>query len=1174
MNGQRTQWTQKQLETIELREKNILVSAAAGSGKTAVLVERIKQLMLKDKVPVDRILVVTFTKAAASEMKEKLVRALRRAVGENPNQAEFLRIQLDLIPRANISTFHSFALDVIRRYYHLISLDPGFKVCDEAESKIMKADAMSAVFEDFFEEGDPDFLSYVRCYGNAKSETELKKSLIGLYERIRSIPDSFSWLSQAVAQLDQTAEDFSDSNVMSFINRHVQEKLSSAAASMEGALDLLEEYGIENAANLCRTELQSILEIRDSSIRGTHHETKQLIESFKPGTLTAPKSQQEEYAQIKEHVKSLRDRAKDIVRKELQPKFFAAELSEYLEDIHLTHGHGKTLNRLLLSFHEKFSVMKREKSLLDFNDIEHFAIEILRNPEAAGEYRDKFQFIFIDEYQDSNLLQETIIAMIQRHNNVFMVGDIKQSIYKFRLAEPEIFQQKYALFKHPETLDSTKIDLNRNFRSKESIIAAVNGVFSNLMDYDADAALYRGIPDTGFPDIPVDLVIVNGSAGDAEEAVSSDENIEDMKAVELEAAAAAQIVKEALGTTIFDVKANVQRPLQKKDIVILMHGVKRKAEIFQQALQDMTIDSYIDDHSGYFDTLEIMNFSDLLKVVDNDKRDLPLLGVLRSPVFSFTIDELIEIRNQSRSSTFHGAFRQYALHGPDETLRTKIVSAQSRIKAWRSESRYLPLEEFVWKLMAESGFYTYVGALQGGALRQANLRIFVERAKTFRLTGDGSIFGMLRYISAIAEKEVETGQASIVGENDDIVRIMTIHKSKGLEFPFVLLASMGSRFIFDKMDKTGVMHKDLGLGLTLHNPSEHWFRHTLIQQGIIAKKRKEELEEAVRVLYVAFTRAMDKLVLLGGVSDWEKDQLKYESSAKAETNYLGMVYPHAESAGIRVKVIDRGQLQQNLRSKKLHDDTAVRYLKEALEHGGENANGNVDEDVTQNVIQQSEAENPTRQKRRDLIRKRLSYEYPNEDAKKKKSKYSVSELNQTHTQEFSIEKPGFLSEKTGVTPVEAGNIMHIVMEHIDLKQFHRPDYLETYIKSLVGQELLLPEEAAFVDRDAVLGLAESELGRRMSNADTLHREQPFNLLYPYDGVEVMVQGVVDCWFEENGEIILVDYKTGKDRPGMEQTYREQLRLYKTALETIMKKPVKESYLYLLAEGRALKLELD
>jgi ATP-dependent helicase/nuclease subunit A len=1018
----------------------------------------------------------------------------------------------------------------------------------------MKADGIDQVFEAFFEDSNPDFLEYIGCYSSSKNENQLKKNLLDLYDKIRSIPDSIAWLEESVEQLAQTSEDFNHSELMGFITSHVDDRLETAERFMENAFALLDGYDIKKAASICRLDIESIQEMRKSISSGAFEETRQLVTSFKPGIIVASKEQKEDYASIKEHVKGFRDRAKDIIRKEIQPKFFSSSISESLLDINKTYEKGKELYRILEAFHQTYSIIKREKSLLDFSDIEHFAIEILRNQEAAQEYKEKFQYIFIDEYQDSNLLQETIIDTIKRHDNVFMVGDIKQSIYKFRLAEPEIFQKKYAMYKDPVDVNSTKIDLNLNFRSKENIIKAVNGIFANLMEYDDDAALYRGISDIHFADKPVELVIVDGTGGGLSEDLEfSDDSIEEMKAIELEAMVAAQIIKNAIGTTYYDVKAGMERPLRKRDMVILMHGVKRKAEIYFQALQDVEIDAYVDDHTGYFDTIEIMNFSDLLKIVDNDKRDLPLLGALRSPIFGFDIDDFIEIRNQGKENSFHSALRSYGMWGRNTDLKNKINHTVSKIHQWKKESRYMPIDEFAWKLMCDTGYYAYVGALPGGSLRQANLRIFIERAKSFRTSGDGSIYGLLRYMSALAEKEVDTGQASIVGENDDTVRIMTIHKSKGLEFPFVLVASLGSRFNHDKMDKTGVMHKDLGIGLTLFNPEEKWFRHTLVQHAIVAKKRKEELDEAVRVLYVAFTRAMDQLVLLGFDADWGKNEIKYDSGAKSESNYLGMICPYTNQAGIKVSIVNRNQLHQKT-NKQMSNAIAMEKL--------------MIDAVSGNLLDSFEVFH------KDAIRERLSYRYANEKAVNMKSKYSVSEINARKYINAKIVEPRFLREKHGYTPAETGSIMHTVMEHIDPKRFHQPEYLEDYLKELVNSELLLPQEAETVNPLWILTLAKGDLGQRMASADMLHREKAFNLLHSYEGSEVMVQGVIDCWFEEEGKIVLIDYKTGKDGWKIDDRYRQQLQLYKKALETILEKPVKETYLYLFSESKVISVDTD
>jgi len=1143
MKQSEIKWTDKQNATIENRKNNILVSAAAGSGKTAVLVERIKQLIIFDEVSIDRILVVTFTKAAASEMKEKLLAALNKAVSLYPEKVALLRKQLDLINRANISTFHSFALEVIRKYFHIIQLDPGFKVCDQAESSIMKAEGMDRVFDQLFENGDPDFIQFIDHYGSPKNETQLKKNLIAIYDTIRSIPDSLNWLESAVQQTNLPKDLFIASPVMIYLNHHLNHKIRQSTQFLHKAIMLLEENGFDAQAGKCMLELNRLEEISEClRIEGVIAAGR-LIVQYKGETIRVSKKQEADYAEIKELVKGLREQAKGII-KDLKEKFFSVAWSVYMDDMHKTYESGVTLFRIISNFDSVYEQIKRDNGLLDFSDIEHFAIKILENPVVALEYRQKFEYIFIDEYQDSNILQERIIDSIKSPNNVFMVGDIKQSIYKFRLAEPEIFQQKYNFFKSNNAPDSISIDLNQNFRSKPPIITAVNGIFSHLMEYDDDAALHGEIQQADISHYPVEMVIVDGKTTENGGVREVDEAIEELRLVELEAMEAAAIIKQSLGQPIYDSKRGEIRKLRQKDIVILMHGVKGKASTYYETLQDAEINCYVDDHTGYFDTIEITQFLDVLKVIDNFKKDISLIGVLHSPFFNFTVQDFIEIRSQCPGHAFYEAFLQFSLIGKNTILRKKIQDTLDKINGWKKSSKYQPINEFSWNLMIDSGFYAYMGGLPGGSLRQANLRIFVERARSFRNTGDGSIYGFIRYINTLAEKEVETEQAKIVGENDDVVRVMTIHKSKGLEFPMVIVASLGSRFIFDKIERTGVVHKDLGVGLTRVDPNGHWYRNTIIQHVIAAKKREEELAEAVRVLYVAFTRAMDKLILLSAVKDWEKEKSKIETGFKAETNYLGMLFPHLASGNIALRIKDREDLTRHVKETSYRNATIRHYI--------DDLDANLAECNEKGAIELSEA--------------RLSYIYPFVSDLMTKSKFSVSEIISQKNHEVAIGKPNFMAEKRQLASTEFGNIIHIVMEHIDPLQYHEINYIANYLEDLVNRELLLPSEKAVVKTELILAFAQSDIGKRLSKATNPHREEPFNFLYDLNDKQVMIQGIVDCWFEEGDKIVIIDYKAGSERTTMIDQYDQQLKLYRDGLEATLNKQVKETCLYFFGDG--------
>lgn len=1143
MKNSEVNWTEKQKETIENRNNNILVSAAAGSGKTAVLIERIKQLIIVDEISIDRILVVTFTKAAASEMKEKLLAALNKACLSYPEKVGLLRTQLDRIGEANISTFHSFALDVIRKYFHVIQLDPGFKVCDEAESRIMKSEGMDYVFDKLFEEGDTGFLQYVDSYAGSKNETQLKANIIGLYEKLRSIPESLHWLKDAVEQTNLPPDAFLKSPAIGHLMGHLIDKTKESRELFNEARSKLEEYGLERQAEKCSLEIKSVDEIIESLKRGDLDGCGRLICQFKGETIRGSKGQEEEYGEIKDIVKGYRDRAKGIL-KELKEKFFSIPWMTCLEDVGRTYESGTALYHILLEFDGVYSQIKRDKGLLDFGDIEHFAIEILDDPLVSREYQNKFQYIFIDEYQDSNILQERIIESIKRANNVFMVGDIKQSIYKFRLAEPEIFHEKYRSYKLDQTSDSITIDLNRNFRSKPPVIEAVNGIFSQLMEYNEEAALKGETPPSTVAAGPVELVVVDGSVGGGCQADIED-GLEELKLVELEALAAADVIREHLNKPIFDSKRGDFRPLRKKDIVILMHGVKGKASTFYKILVDAGIDCYVDDHAGYFDTIEITQFLDLLKVVDNFNRDVPLIGVLHSPFFNFTVDDFVEIRNQCPGRSFHEAMISYKAVGKIPQLVEKVKDAIDKITGWKRASKYLPIHEFVWTLMVESGFYTYMGGFPGGDLRQANLRIFVDRARKFRDTGDGSIYSFIRYINTLAEKDIETEQAKVVGENDDVVRVMTIHKSKGLEFPMVIVASLGNKLIFDKIERSGVMHKEIGIGLTRMDADGRWYRNTLIQHVIAAKKKREELEEAVRVLYVAFTRAMDHLILLGTVKNWEKEKIKFEAGLKAESNYLGMIFPHLAKGCVNLTIKSRSDLSTSTKEK----SNRIEILNTRLKNPCGAMVKTDGDDGLESVIGQ-----------------RLSYFYPHTSDLMIKSKYSVSEIVAPKGEVDAIRKPAFLSGEHTLSSTEFGDAIHIVMEHIDTTRYHVKEYLSNYLDSLVNRELLTSTERLAVNSGAVSEFAQCQLGRRLGNAKNIHREEPFNFMYDFNGKQVMIQGIVDCWFEEAGKIILIDYKTGAGKTTMIGMYEEQLKLYRIGLEAILNQPVTEAYLYFFGDG--------
>lgn len=1201
-------WTEKQWEAISLRDKNILVSAAAGSGKTAVLVERIKGLLLEDQEELTGMLIVTFSNAAASEMKEKIVKALNgellQSSGDEKKQ-KFLRCQLNSIHRCNISTFHAFAMEVIRRYFHLIDVEPDFKICDEGQKTILQAEALEEIFSQGFENGDEGFLRFLDLYGTGKSENDVKDMILKVHGFIQSLPQPYAWLEEKTSALSAAPEEFAESVAFRQMCGEIADGLALAFFYFSEAEQMLEEGGVLSLLPKVRMDL-ALVEAAAAALSGkaepeepaTVAQDDSLKRRFSAvgsylrgerGTFQrfiASKADKEAFEEIKEDVAAVRNKGRDIFKK-LNEQYGLKTLEEYAAEMAATAEPAAQLCTLVKVFDAAFRARKDAKKLLDFSDIEHFALDILAHPQAAAEYRDKFHYIFIDEYQDSNLVQETLISRISRENNVFMVGDVKQSIYKFRLAEPELFIGKYQRFSRSETGCDAKVDLNRNFRSKGNIIKAINQVFSKVMsaestgmDYDEDAALYKGVDYEGELDYPISLHLVDDKAVDSGVV---DEEIQDMKKAELEAYAAARLIRQVRGKSIYDAKKGAVRPLENRDIVILLRGVKGYGDLYYKALSEEGIPAFMDNSDGYFDTVEIQIFLNLLQVIDNGRQDLPLLSVLRSPLFDFSIDELAEIRLSRPKGAYYEAFVDYGQRG-EKDLREKCCHASDRLTRYRRRAAYTPLSDFLSMLVRETGYGDFIAAIPSGQQRQANLRALVDKAIEYEASQSKGLYGFIRYIEALKKQKISIGQVKLAGENDDVVRIMTVHKSKGLEFPFVLTAGLGRRFnIRQDMVKVS-FHKDLGIALRLIDPEQGYYKKTLLQTLIEQKKRREDMAEEIRTLYVAFTRAMDELVLMGTVSDMDKSMKEYQRQSRKDVLsarcYLDLIVPVLLENRTELFCHDRSEYSVE---KKL-DTVEKERLKRQLADG-----------FRLNLPPEEGA------RLWDEIGRRLSYTYP-AAGEEKKSKYSVSELaNDGREQEESYgtakqEKaamqdfpavcggaaaPRFVEPVRTMTAAQRGTVIHKVMEHIPFTAENKsPDMIGEFVRSLVERELLTVEEAEAVDCRVISAFFSSEIGLRACRAAELHREISFNMRKELDGGTVIVQGTIDCYFREGDHYVLLDYKSNYVNPAGEEKavetivnhYRPQTALYREALEKIRGISVPEVYLYLFSLGKEMRVE--
>lgn len=1223
------QWTARQSDAIKMRDKNMLVAAAAGSGKTAVLVERIKQLILQEHVSVDELLVVTFTNAAAAEMREKITKAVTQEIEESSGDAAFLRKQLDIIYKANISTFHAFALEVIRRFFHIIDMEPDFKICDEAQSIILQGQAMDDLFEEMFDAEDKAFLELLNSYATAKSEDAVKDMIIHVYRNIQSVPEPWLWLDEQVEMLDIDMNKIKEHNLYKQTKEYLVSAMDKAIESYGESIEIFKLAGAPKFVAKCIVDLENLKNAKLYIQEDKFEEFRASVQSIAFARMVTTKDEKEAFDQAKIEAGYHRDRCKDIINS-IKEEYCSIPLETQMQDIKGTYPHVKTLARLVKRFHELFAEAKHEKKLIDFNDIEHYALEILKDKQAAAEYRNKFRYIFIDEYQDSNMIQDTLINAIKRENNLFMVGDVKQSIYKFRLAEPEIFMEKYDLFKGDDRVHDAKLDLNANFRSKKSVVESVNQVFKEIMpNYDDDAKLYQGVAYDGPIDYPTELHIVEQTVT---EDMDIDDEIKDLKKAEKEAYAAGKIIREALGQPIYDVKKGVERPLTKKDIVILMRGQKNYADKFQNILLAMDIPSHISENDGYFDTLEIQIFLNLLRIIQNRRQDVPFISVLHSSIFDFSVSELASIRAKNKKCSYFDAFVCYAegrkyedsfeneniSHEKDaeaeilaESVETKLVlekngdekpvsfdiDLQNKCKYvlecitnWKEEAQFTPLDKFIWRLLIETNYYYFVGALPGGEQRQANLRALVDKAVQFENSQMKGLYGFVSYIEAIKDRKVPMGQVSLIGENDDVVRIMTIHKSKGLEFPMVIVAGLGKKFNIGNSRNSIDIHKNVGVGLRYVNRKDRYYRKTLLQKTIGNISREEDMAEEVRVLYVAFTRAQDKLVLLGSVKDYGSYVDKMEYMEKPEVmdagNFLDLVYPIARKVNMPIVLHDSSEIYFD----RVNDDTKKQSLEDFINNVTPN-------DVDAELYKQ--------------IDNQLSYKYEYEYAQKLKSKFTVSQINQMTDilkdenfdldsceklyydmdSDYALAVPKFVeSEEKKISAAERGTIVHSVLERWDFKaglelckdEAGGMSALADLICDMEKRMLFTEEEAkiAMNHRKLIYDFQTSELGRRIGIADEVYKETPFNIIKIVKGEEIMIQGIIDCYFKEGDNYVLVDYKTNVVRnPESEraiehfrETYAKQIELYREAIETSKNIKVSEAYLFMLDAGIAISMD--
>ncbi|WP_129598190.1 helicase-exonuclease AddAB subunit AddA [Anaerophilus nitritogenes] len=1184
-------WTDDQRDAIDARKSNLLIAAAAGSGKTAVLVQRIIQMLIKDKLDIDRLLIVTFTNAAAGEMRERIAQAIMKELEKRDLNEEHLRKQLHLINKASISTLHAFCIDVVRKYFHLIDIDPHFRIGDSTETTIMKIEALEELFESQYEKEEKNFLGLVERFGGNKEDTPLGDLVLHLYEFIQSQPYPSKWLEEKVEDFKLNIDDFEDSNWYKMLKYQIEMSLLAAKnLFLEGKKLCNIPYGPKGYEDAIDQDI-FIVEDMMNGLYEDIHKFYTIVSNVEHKRLG--KIDKDTNEDVKESVKSLRDQGKDIL-KSIKNEILMKEPQDFIKDLNELYPYMEYLYELVVDFEEIYNEKKKEKGIVDFNDLEHYALAILENKEASKEYRKKYEYIFVDEYQDSNIVQETLLSLIKRENNLFMVGDVKQSIYRFRLADPSLFIEKYETFQKDKDAQNRRIDLSKNFRSKEEVIHGVNFIFKNIMtkelgeiDYDEDSYLYYGGENQSLDDMEIEFCCIEKKED------RTDEELEELEDMEVEARTIAKKIKELLKKEIYDSKLQDFREINYKDMVILLRGTKNWAQNFLEVFTEEGIPSYADVNTGYFEAIEVNIFMNLLKVIDNKRQDVPLLSMMRSPIGGFSTEELIKIRTESIEKSYFEAVCNYAQY--KDYLGDKCRKLLEKMSLWKEDARYIPMDELIWKLLKETGYYHYVGAMSGGIQRQANLRVLVDRARQFQKTSIKGLFNFIKFIDKLKSSSGDMGTAKTLGENDDVVRIMSIHKSKGLEFPIVIIAGMGKQFNLRDSYSQVLFHKDLGLGPRYVEPNLRQYTDTFPKIVMKHQIKIESLSEEMRILYVAMTRAKDKLILVGSIKDIDKTCKKWTnpihsfslSHSKNYMDWIGAVLIR-HKAGEKLREWASVSWDDN----KLWDDPSKWIVKRLskINIQQQEAKKKINQLEFRQCLEDFKLKNIENE---EFVESRLNFRYPYEIATQIPSKMSVTEIKKLSLKELDtikmhipalIQRPEFMEKTKKLTGAQRGTMIHFVMQHLDLSKVGTQEEIKIQIENMIEVELLIREEADDIDIKKIINFFENSIGKRMIKAKQIYREIPFNFVKKASQVitngedcneKLLIQGIIDCYFEEDDGLILIDYKTdyigSENEKKIIDQYNLQIELYKEALQEITKKKVKESYIYLFDIEKEVKV---
>ena len=1224
------EWTIEQTQAINEKESNILVAAAAGSGKTAVLVERIINKIIKEKIDIDSLLVVTFTNAAAAEMRERILNAIYNILDDEKISDEellnHLQRQITLINKANICTIDSFCLDVIRNNFFEIDISPNFRIADNAEIELLKQEVLEELFETKYEEHNKDFEKLIQTYTSYKDDTPLKDLVLKIYTYIESNPFPIKWLENQIEKFNikNINQDFSETEWGKIILTQVKEELEDSIKKLKAEEKRL---SVEDELSIYRNIIISDINQLETLYLNLDNWDKSytIVENTKFERWTTSKKithpEKENAKDIRDKIKKKFDNFKD--------KIFTANSKQANIDSIEMYEILLKLKNLIIDFENLLNKAKQEKNIVDFSDIEHFALKILvddeKNPtQIAKKYQEKFVEIAIDEYQDSNLVQEYILTSISRGNNMFMVGDVKQSIYKFRQAMPELFLSKYNTYKKIEEKNIEEpllILLFKNFRSRKNVLDLTNLIFENIMstklgdiNYTKEEYLNLGaMYEENDQNLKTEIYVIDPekeieetekeldekNIENIEETANLDELEDTIENVELEAKFVANKIRELIDKKfqIYDLKNKKFRDILYKDIVILMRSTKNKANIFENELMKKNIDVYSDTSNEYLDSYEIQVIMDLLKIIDNPYQDLPLFHVMHSPIGMFSDDELLEIRLAEQNEDFYTAILKSRLSVKSE-LKEKIDIFLEKIESFRELNNQIDLDELIWKIYIDTGFLNYVSLMPNGEFRAANLEILFERAKQFESASFKGLFNFIQFIEKIKMGSGDFSSAKIIGENENVVRIMSIHKSKGLEFPVVFLASTGTSFNLMDLNKDILLHQDLGIGVKYIDYDKQIKYDTLTKLALKEKMLEENLSEEMRVLYVALTRAKEKIFITGVQKEFEKNIQKMQElveiyqkennkinsgllkNYKKYLDWILLVYLYNkenEKELLDIKTVLKKEILKDLPIEEEEIDI-IKYLEE-------NSKNISNEDLLElknklifEYKYKELSKIPSKDSVTNIAHGKIDY-LKNVSRFEEENKIELIENDEESINEESgcleLMKPRFIigTEEEKITPAKKGTLIHLCMKNLDFSKEYNLDMIKEMIEDLRVKGIISEKEKQAINPNIILKFTKSTVWEELKYAKEYHKEEPFYINVPAKDVmevsvdeNILVQGIIDLYYiDKDDKLVLLDYKTDYVQEGDEQILRErhmpQMLLYKQALENALNKKVDRIYIY-------------